>query len=66
MRVPQYNFKIKHRPEKLNANADALSRIPKETFCFLIELETYPEPTKQIFKISLLDFRIFKDTQDFF
>ena len=28
---------LKHRPEKQNANADALSRMPEETMCFMME-----------------------------
>ncbi|GES86426.1 reverse transcriptase family protein [Rhizophagus clarus] len=39
-------------PGELNANADALSKIPEKTYCFLIELETYPEPAK--YTVSVL------------
>src|SRR2546423_8558693 len=39
MEFQQYNFTIK-RPEKVNSNADALSRIPeKEIYCFMLEQE---------------------------
>ena len=50
MELQQYNFEIKHRPGKLNANADALSRItPKETVveCFMTiteQKESFSEP----------------------
>ena len=38
MELQQYNFIIKHRSEKVNSNADALSRIPeKEIYCFMLE-----------------------------
>ena len=38
MELQQYNFTIKHRPEKVNSNADALSRIPEEEiYCFMLE-----------------------------
>ena len=40
MELQQYNFTIRHRPEKTNANADALSRINEEPIeCFMITLE---------------------------
>ena len=38
MELQQYNFTIKHHPEKVNSNADALSRIlEKEIYCFMLE-----------------------------
>ena len=38
--LQQYNFTIKYRPEKVNSNADALSRIPEEEiYCFMLEWE---------------------------
>src|SRR5436305_7276639 len=38
MELQQYNFTIKHHPEKVNSNADVLSRIPEEeTYCFMLE-----------------------------
>jgi hypothetical protein len=49
MELQQYNFEIKHRPGKLNANADALSRInPKDSVieCFMCTVdneETFSE-----------------------
>ena len=42
MELQQYNFEIKHRPGKLNTNADALSRInPKQSVveCFMLTTE---------------------------
>src|SRR2546421_4854753 len=40
MELQQYNFTIKYRPEKVNSNADALSRIPEEEiYCFMLEQE---------------------------
>src|SRR4051794_6199497 len=40
MELQQYNFTIKHRPGKVNSNANALSRIPeKEIYCFMLEWE---------------------------
>ena len=40
MELQQYNFIIKHRSEKVNSNADALSRIPEEEiYCFMLEWE---------------------------
>src|SRR5256885_10860053 len=40
MELQQYNFTIKHRPGKVNSNADALSRIPEEEiYCFMLERE---------------------------
>lgn len=38
MELQQYDFNIKHRPGKQNANADALSRIP-ETEIFLLGID---------------------------
>ena len=38
MELQQYTFTIKHRPGKVNSNADALSRIPEEEiYCFMVE-----------------------------
>src|SRR5438128_11738301 len=38
MELQQYTFTIKYRPEKVNSNADALSRIPEEEiYCFMVE-----------------------------
>src|SRR3954451_5888969 len=40
MEPQQYDFTIKHRPEKQNANADALSRIEgseEEVSCYMID-----------------------------
>src|SRR5688572_14770648 len=39
MELQQYEFTIKHRPGKANANADALSRIPNETEVFFLNFE---------------------------
>ena len=40
MELQQYNFTIKYHPEKVNSNADALSRIPEEEiYCFILERE---------------------------
>src|SRR5439155_22493744 len=40
MELQQYNFTIKHRPGKVNSNADALSRIPEEEiYCFMLKRE---------------------------
>ena len=37
MELQQYDFQIKHRPGKANANADALSRIHDEsTECYIV------------------------------
>ena len=38
MELQQFDFTIKHRPGKQNANADALSRTP-ETECFLLGID---------------------------
>ena len=37
MELQQYDFSIKHRPGKTNANADALSRAPDKVFCFFAD-----------------------------
>src|SRR5213082_1257440 len=38
MELQQYTFTIKHRPGKVNSNADTLSRIPEEEiYCFMLE-----------------------------
>ena len=40
MELQQYDFTIKHRPGKQNANADALSRIPEiEVNCFVAKVK---------------------------
>src|SRR3954451_4475439 len=40
MELQQYNFTIRHHPEKVNSNADALSRIPEEEiYCFMLKRE---------------------------
>src|SRR5436305_15098463 len=41
MKLQQYDFEIKHRPGKSNANADALSRLthPTEVFTYTVAQE---------------------------
>src|SRR4051794_22948898 len=40
MKLQQYDFTIKHRPGKVNSNADVLSRISEEEiYCFMLERE---------------------------
>src|SRR6266536_1664007 len=50
MDIQQYKFDIQHRPEKANANADALSRMYEEevqyTSCFMMDYE-YPPVNPQ-------------------
>src|SRR3954447_1601739 len=48
MKLQQYNFTIKHHPEKVNSNADALSRIPEEEiYCFMLEREYESDSEKE-------------------
>src|SRR5215211_6931620 len=49
MELQQYDFIIKHRPGKQNANADALSRIEPEVTCFLVGIDY---PTKKRRRLS--------------
>ena len=49
MDLQQYDFTIKHRAGKLNANADALSRIELEFSCFLLGVE---HPAKKRRRLS--------------
>ena len=50
MKLQQYDFEIKHRPGKSNANADTLSRLvqPKEVLSCLLMVMLY----EKTFKIS--------------
>ena len=41
MDLQQYNFNIKHRPGKQNANADALSRMPEKVAFYLFEVKEF-------------------------
>ena len=52
MELQQYDFNIKHRSGKVNANADALSRLPEIHYidCFMMEvtIQSAQEITVQI------------------
>ncbi|GBB99190.1 hypothetical protein RclHR1_03440023 [Rhizophagus clarus] len=58
MKLQQYDFQIKHRPGKANANADALSRIHEDPVeCYMVSIvpsglnnEEMPEETLNIGK----------------
>src|SRR4051812_39810398 len=47
MKLQQYDFEIKHRPGKLNANADALSRINND--------QKYEDNTREVFMVTTVE-----------
>src|SRR5436305_7005857 len=64
MELQQYNFTIKYCSEKVNSNADALSRIPEEEiYCFMLEQE-YKSDSKNETKCFQKKQKLQKDEPD--